>query len=114
MKKTAILLACLLATACGHLDNARRVTDVATAVAVEANNEAIYQAEVERQRLRSFRCLNPMLTPNALAVAAEDPRLGDRWIDELLWDCPQVSGFISSLALRKLTEAGLTPMPPAK
>jgi hypothetical protein len=103
----SVTLGVALGACAPQLEKARTAVDTGTAVAVHLNNEAIYQADVERKRLRAARCLNPMLTLNAVSVAANDPRLGAAWIDELLHDCPQVASFISSLALRKVTEAGL-------
>jgi len=102
-----LALAAGLGACAPQIEKARTVVDTGTAVAVHLNNEAIYQANVERQRLRAARCLNPMLTLNAVSVAAADPRMGPQWVDELLRDCPQVAAFISGLALRKVTEAGL-------
>ena len=64
----------------------------------------IVQADIERKRIRALRCMNPMLTPDALAAAAQEPQLGGPWIDELLEDCPQFAGFIGDLALRRLVQ----------
>ena len=92
--------------ACDATTKARLATDFAIANVHNFNIETLVQAETSRQRLRKARCYNPMLTPSAISSAAEEPRLGERWIDELLRDCPQFSAFIIELALRRVQAAG--------
>lgn len=113
MKNTVSLLALVLALfalgACaGKLQSARNVVDLSLAVAVEAKQQLIAEAQVERLRIRAFRCFNPVLTIDAVSRAALNIKLGDAWIDELLDDCPQFSAFISDLVVRRAKEAGLT------
>jgi hypothetical protein len=92
--------------ACDATTKARIATDFAIANVHKFDVETLVQVETSRQRLRKARCYNPMLTPAAISSAAEDPRLGENWIDELLKDCPQFSGFILELALRRVQAAG--------
>jgi hypothetical protein len=92
--------------ACDATTKARIATDFAIANVHKFDVETLVQVETSRQRLRKARCYNPMLTPAAISSAAEDPRLGENWIDELLKDCPQFSAFILELALRRVQTAG--------
>jgi hypothetical protein len=92
--------------ACDATTKARIATDFAIANVHKFDVETLVQVETSRQRLRKARCYNPMLTPAAISSAADDPRLGENWIDELLKDCPQFSAFILELALRRVQTAG--------
>ena len=92
---------------CQTVDRVRTATDVGLAVVEKADIEALVQVDMERQRLRRARCHNPMLTPAVISDAANDPRLGTPWIDELLGDCPQFSAFLSDLVLRRAVASGL-------
>ena len=103
--KALPLLAILLAAGgCAQLDRARLAVDAGTAVAREVNTEILYQADIERHRLRALRCMDPLLTPDALAAAYADPRLGRQWLNELLRDCPQFAGLLGALAQDRLLE----------
>lgn len=101
--KFALALALALALAgCAQVERARLAVDAGTAVVREVNTQALVQADIERKRLRALRCMDPLLTPDALAAAANEPMLGPPWVDELLKDCPQFAGFIGDLAMRRL------------
>lgn len=101
--RTAIIVAALSVAGCtGMLQGARDAVDIAIAAVVETNQKALFEAQRERMRLRRLRCHNPMLTPNAISLAAENPELGPNWIDALLDDCPQFRGFIIDLALHRM------------
>lgn len=97
----ALSVAGIVAGCAGVLQDARDAVDVATAAAVEANQQALVEAQRERMRLRRLRCHNPMLTPNAVSMAADNPELGPAWIDELLGDCPRFRGFVDDLVMRR-------------
>lgn len=98
----AIIAAPLFVAGCtGVLAEARDAVDVATAAVVEANQKALVEVQRERLRLRRLRCHNPMLTPNAVSTAADNPELGPDWIDELLDDCPRFRGFVDGLMMRR-------------
>jgi len=88
----------------------RSVADTAIAVQHQFELEALRQAGIERQRLRSARCHSPLLTPAALSAAAEDSDLGAAWVEELLRDCPQFSTFLSNLVVSRAARTGI-PLP---
>lgn len=105
----AVGLAVLVALAgCSHIEKVRGVSDAAIAVQHKLDLEALKQVEIERQRVRKARCYSPLLTPAALSAAAEEPLLGEPWVEELLVDCPQFSAFLSNLVILRARGAGLT------
>lgn len=93
--------------ACSYVERARQGADLAVGVAEHYKLEALVQADIERQRLRTARCLSPLLTPATISAAAVDTRLGAVWIDDLLADCPGFAAFVSELMLRRARAAGL-------
>jgi hypothetical protein len=110
--RSIILCVAFLATAlaiagCSSLEKVRGVADAAVAVQHQLDLEALRQVELERRRLRSARCHSPLLTPASLSAAAEDPELGEPWVEELLRDCPQFSTFLSNLVVSRARGAGV-------
>ena len=104
MKKLIPFVLLGLLGACAQVETARLAVDAGAAVARKINVEAIYQVDIERKRARSLRCMSPTLTPDALAAAYADPRLGSAWMNELLRDCPQFSGLLGAMAQERLAE----------
>jgi hypothetical protein len=108
--KNIFLISCLLSlTNCSIVDRFRFANDLALSQYQKFNIETLVEAEKERQRLRKARCYSPFLTPATISAAAEDPRLGPQWVEELLDDCPHFSAFIAELLLRRAENAGLIP-----
>lgn len=93
---------------CSQVEKVRSMSDAALAVQNKLDLDALKQVEIERQRVRKARCHSPLLTPAALSAAAEEPLLGDAWVEELLVDCPQFSAFLSNLVISRAREAGLS------
>lgn len=110
----ALSIACApLMGGCSYIEQARRTSDIAVEVGQHYRLEALVQADIERRRLRAARCHSPLLTPSALGAAAIDERLGERWVDELLRDCPGFGSFLSDLTLRRARQSGvILPAPP--
>jgi hypothetical protein len=79
---------------CEYVERGWQTTDSVIATSQAYKVEALVQAENERQRVRSARCHNPLLTPATISAAANDSRLGKDWINELLRDCPQLATFL--------------------
>lgn len=98
-----LAVGCLGLASCTYVDRARRMSDVAVDVTQRAALQTVVEADVERQRLRRLRCLDPLLTPATISSAAMDPRLGRPWVDELLRDCPAFSAFLTDTAFARLT-----------
>ena len=97
---TSVIVFCMpLLGACGALDKARKINDLAIEKAHKLNVDALVEAEVERQRFRRARCYSPLLNPAAIGAGAMDVRLGRSWIEELLRDCPQFSSLITQLVI---------------
>lgn len=104
---TALAFACLGQASCSYLDRARRISDVAVDASQQLALQTVIEANVERQRLRRLRCMDPLLTPATISLAAADPRLGKAWVEELLDDCPAYSAFLLDSALTRLSVRGL-------
>lgn len=107
-----LTLFCLGQTSCAYLDRARRLSDVAVEVSQQVLLQTVVEANVERQRLRRLRCVDPVLTPATISNAAMDPRLGQPWVDELLRDCPAFSAFLMDSAMSRLSPAVLAARTP--
>lgn len=103
-----ISLVTLTISGCSNIWKVRGFADTAVSISHQLDLEALRQAEIERQRLRSARCYSPLLTPAALSAAAEDADLGADWIEELLRDCPQFSAFLSNLVVSRAARTGIT------
>ncbi|MBL8659860.1 MAG: hypothetical protein JNM75_08910 [Rhodospirillales bacterium] len=103
-----LFLPAIFVAGCSTAEKARSFADAAVAVQQELGLEALRQAEIERQRLRSARCYSPALTPAAVSAAAEDAELGQDWVEELLRDCPQFSTFVSNLVVSRAASVGMT------
>ncbi len=88
-----LLLACLAGTlsSCTYVERAREMTDSSTAAAEQSVLDTLVDANIERQRLRRLRCLDPLLSPMTIKRAAADSRLGQPWLEELQRDCPELS-----------------------
>ena len=91
IRLVAVLPLATSLAACTYLEQARQVTDASAATINQTVLDTLVQADIERQRLRSLRCLDPLLTPLAIKTAAADSRLGQRWLDELVHDCPELA-----------------------
>ena len=97
----SIIFSLIFVTSCTAVDKIRKANDVAIANYHHFSVEALVQAEIQRQRLRKFRCYSPLMYPAALVAAATDNRLGDEWLDELFRDCPQFAFLISNLVVKQ-------------
>lgn len=106
--KTAVILLLVLTAGCSSVEKVRNFSEAVVAVQHKLDLDALEQVEIERQRLRKARCYSPLLTPAALSAAAEDPRLGAAWVEELLGDCPDFSAFLSNLVILRAQSAGLS------
>lgn len=93
---------------CSQIEKIRSISGAAIAIQHKVDLEALKQVEIERQRARKARCYSPLLTPAALSAAAEEPLLGQAWIEELLVDCPAFSAFLSNLVILRARDAGLS------
>ena len=93
-----VFLSTSLLGACSMAERVRNANDVALTNFHHFNIETLVQAEVERQRIRQFRCYNPLLYPAALVAASQDQRLGQPWVQELLGDCPQFADLVADIA----------------
>jgi hypothetical protein len=106
---TLLTFCCLGQASCSYLDRARRISDVAVEASQQLALQTVIEANVERQRLRRLRCVDPLLTPATISLGASDPRLGKPWVEELLDDCPAFSAFLLDTALTRLALHGLSP-----
>lgn len=106
---TAVSLTLMgLLASCSQVEKMRSISDTAIAIQHKVDLEALKQVEIERQRARKARCYSPLLTPAALSAAAEEPLLGEAWVEELLVDCPAFSAFLSNLVILRARDAGLS------
>lgn len=96
--KGLLLAAFLILGGCtGVLEQYRSLADDGIAVLASKNQGVLVQIDIARKRLKMARCHNPMLTPNAIVLASQNPRLGRPWINQLLDDCPQFRALIATI-----------------
>lgn len=108
-----LVVGCVGLTSCTYLDRARRVSDAAVEATQRVALQTVVEAQVERERLRRLRCVDPILTPATISNAAMDPRLGQPWVEELLRDCPVFSAFLTETVATRLTLAKLIASSPS-